>query len=132
MEITLMINIIENFIYSLNIIQIIGLSITMFISILCFHTLIYNLICWIKSIYHFYKMGWFQLSFPDFKDQILTLKFEHYVVDIETGEIFYIDNKIFKELKNENLIDWDSEIRNYSIELNDEILKKLTNIVFVK
>jgi len=99
----------------------------MVIFFICVHTIIVNTLDWLVSIYLYYKTGWFQLSYPNFKDKVVRVKYTHFIVNNKTGEIFYMDHKNLKRLKKKKLIIWDGSISNYFFQ--NENLTKIKDLI---
>jgi len=86
---------------------------SMYIFVICMGSIMVNINDWFISIWVYSQKGWFQLTYPNFSDKVVCIKYSHYIVNRGTGEILYINKKIFKKLKKRNLIVWDHEIKNY-------------------
>jgi len=94
-------------------IKIIILFSTFSVFIICLSAITVNILDWLVSIWLYSKNGWFQLNYPNFSDKVISIKYSHFVVNIDTGEIFYVTQKTLKKLKNENIVGWDYELCKY-------------------
>jgi hypothetical protein len=95
-------------------------------------SLIINFIDWVQNIYYSTKLGWFQLSYPNYKDKIVKMKFDIYIVGYPSGEVFYVDRKRILKLKDKRLIEWDSEISRYIFkDRKVEMVKKVISPMIV-
>lgn len=83
------------------------------IFILCLLSLCKNFVNWLIVIILYAQDGWFQLTYPNFNDKIINIKYIHYVVNIDTGEIVYVNKKSLKKLKNNKLLGWNYELSCY-------------------
>lgn len=83
---------------------------------------------WIVNVYRYAKMGWFQFKYPDYRERIIRLKYEIYVVGIPTGEVFYVNRQNIKKLKRRGIISWQNSIGCYVFD--DDDIEEIENIVF--
>lgn len=90
--------------------------------VMCISTIIVNITDWLVAVWLYSQKGWVQFSYPNFSDKVVSLKYIHYIVSKETGEILYVNKKSIRKLKNKNLIAWDYELRCYYFN-NKEISK---------
>jgi len=102
-----------------------------FILFMTFLSIGINIKDWIINVYRYSKMGWFQLGYPNYKEKIIKLKFEVYIVGIPTGEVFYVNRKNIKKLKRLYLISWHNGIGCYTFddEFTDEIKRIISPLV---
>lgn len=82
-----------------------------------------NFFDWIKTIYSYSKLGWFQFSYPDYEEKIIRMKYEVYIVGYPSGEIIYVDRSLLKKLKRKKLIKWSNAIGYYAF--SDQHLEKI-------
>jgi hypothetical protein len=88
----------------------------------------------VVNIYRYSKMGWFQFAYPNYKEKIIKLKFEIYIVGIPSGEIFYIDRDDLKRLKRKSLVNWHNGIGYYTFddENVEKIKKEISPLIFIR
>jgi hypothetical protein len=94
--------------------------------LLCIWTITTIIIDHSVAIWLYSQNGWFQLSYPNFRDKVVAIKYIHYVVNRDTGEIIHVNKKSLRRLKNENLIGWDYEINCYYF--NNTVLSEVKEL----
>lgn len=114
-----------NLVGDITIAKLILMVICGFILFLTIASILINLYEWIIGMVISFRLGWFEL-FPDYKEEIIQMKYEPYVVGFPSGEIFYIDEKKLKKLKKKKLVAWNQNIRCYVFSDDDASKVKLS------
>lgn len=94
--------------------------------LMCLSAIAVNITDWLVAIWLYSKKGWFQFSYPNFRDKVVLMKYIHHIVNKDTGEIIYVNKKSLRKLKNENLIGWDYELNIYYF--NNNVLLKVKDL----
>lgn len=120
--------VLQDLIGNISIVKAIMISVCLILLMLTIVSLVWNFFNWIINVYTYSKLGWYQLSYPDYDEKILSIKYAIYVVGFPSGEIFYVDNKRLKRLKRKKLVNWSNEVSCYVFsDDNVDDVRKLTS-----